>query len=100
MSSLKSHILLRSISTSVLVLLFLLNINAQEDPNPNSPEPILLSDNDSTRALAVPVGKTSRTQKSRLASQAFFPDQKVEIFVTNVELTEGEGANAFRIYIE
>lgn len=84
MSSLKSHLLLRSISTSVLVLVLLFSVSAQEDPNPNSPEPILLSEKDSTRALAVAVGKSAKVQKSRVASQVFFPDQKVEIFVTNV----------------
>ncbi len=100
MSSLKSHLLLRSISTSVLVLVLLLSVSAQEDPNPNSPEPILLSEKDSTRALAVAVGKSAKVQKSRVASQVFFPDQKLEIFVTNLEMMDGEGANAFRVYIE
>src|SRR5437868_4720719 len=97
MSSLTSHLLLRSISTSVLVLVMFLSVTAQEDQDPNSPEPILLSEKDSTRALAVPIDKPFRSQKGRIASPTFFPNQKVEIYVTNVELMEGEGANAFRV---
>jgi hypothetical protein len=34
-----------------------LSVAAQVDPDPNSPEPILLSEKDSTRALAVPIDK-------------------------------------------
>jgi len=101
MSSLTSHLLLRSISMSVLVLVMFLSVIAQEDQDPNSPEPILLSEKDSTRALAVSIDKPLRSQKSRIATTtAFYPNQKVEIYVTNVELMEGEGANAFRVYIE
>jgi len=98
MSSLKSHRMLRIISLSILILLPLIQVTAQEDPDPNSPTPVLLSENDSTRALAIPAGK-SRTS-GRLNSSVFWPDQKVELFVTNIDLMDGEGANAFRVYIQ
>jgi uncharacterized protein (DUF1800 family) len=100
MFSLKSHALLRMISASVCVLLSLVMVPAQEDPDPNSPTPILLSESDSTRALAVPVGKQTRQAGSRVSPRVFYPNQKVEIFVTNIDLMEGEGANAFRVYIQ
>ncbi len=101
MFSLRSHRLLRIVSLSIFVLLPLATASAQEDPDPNSPTPILISEPDSTRALAVPSGrKVARRSLARTASQVFWPDQKIELFVTNLSLMEGEGANAFRIYIE
>ena len=98
MFSLKSHALLRIGSLSLCILLSLIVASAQEDLDPNSPTPVLLSENDSTRALAQPVGK-SRTA-SRLSSRAFAPNQKIELFVTNIDLMDGEGANSFRVYVE
>src|SRR5688572_17570863 len=80
---------------------FLLNISTfgQNDPNPNSPTPILISEPDSIRALSESVtvsNKTSRQSKSK----AFRLNQKINLFVTNVDLMTGEGANAFRLYAE
>ena len=98
MSSLKSHRMLRIISLSILILLPLIQITAQEDPDPNSPTPVLLSENDSTRALATSAGK-SRTS-GRLNSSVYWPDQKIEMYVTNIDLMDGEGANAFRVYVQ
>ncbi|MEP7148639.1 MAG: DUF1800 family protein, partial [Acidobacteriota bacterium] len=98
MFSLKSHALQRMISVSVFILLSLVMVPAQDDPDPNSPTPILLSENDSTRALASPVGKSRRS--SRSSSRVFWPNQKIQMFVTNIDLIEGEGANAFRVYIQ
>src|SRR5215203_3532761 len=98
MFSLKSQALLRIGSISLCILLSLIAVSAQEDLDPNSPTPILLSENDSTRALAQPVGKSRLA--SRASSRAFAPNQKIELFVTNIDLMEGEAANAFRIYIE
>ena len=100
MFSLRSHIWLRIISVSILVLLPLAVVRAQEDPDPNSPTPILLSEYDSTRALAVPAGKSQKTSPFRSSTRVFWPNQKIELFVTNLALMEGEGANAFRIYMK
>ncbi|MEO8574125.1 MAG: DUF1800 family protein, partial [Pyrinomonadaceae bacterium] len=83
---------------SVCILLSLIVVSAQDDSDPNSPTPILLSENDSTRALAQPVGKSRMV--SRASSRAFAQNQQIELFVTNIDLMDGEGANAFRIYIE
>jgi uncharacterized protein (DUF1800 family) len=98
MFSFKSHVLLRMISVSVFILLSLAIVPAQEDPDPNSPTPILLSENDSTRALTSTIGKSKTS--SRSSARIFSPNQKVELFVTNIDLMDGEGANAFRVYIQ
>ena len=100
MFSFKSHKWLRLVSTSVLVLFSLVAAAAQDDPDPNSPTPILLSEKDSTRAIASPVGKNRNTFLVRSSSRIFWPDQKIELFVTNLALLDGEGANAFRIYMK
>jgi uncharacterized protein (DUF1800 family) len=99
MFSLRPHALLRVISASAFVLLSLVTVPAQDDSDPNSPTPVLISETDSTRALAFPIGKQTRGL-SKTSSRAFAPDQKIEIFVTNIDLMEGEGANAFRVFIE
>ena len=100
MFSLKSHVWLRIVSASVFLLLPLVTTPAQEDPDPNSPTPILLTESGSTRALAHPVGKGKPSSLPRSSSVIFWPDQKVELYVTNLALIEGEGANAFRIYMQ
>ncbi len=87
---------LRIISISVL-LLAPTAAWTQEDPDPNSPTPVLLSQNDSTRALTTLPG-TIRTRSSRSRSDAFAAGSYIEIFFTNVALLEGETENAFRVY--
>jgi uncharacterized protein (DUF1800 family) len=99
MFSLKSHKWLRIVSTSILLLLPLVATPAQADPDPNSPTPVLLTEPESTRALAAPVGKARTRSLTRLATRAFMPDQKVELFVANLSLLEDEGASAFRMYM-
>lgn len=73
---------------------------AQDDPDPNSPTPILISENGSTRALAVDGDAFAQTSVdlSRTASRAFAPGGKVVLFLTNVNLMKDEGATAFRVY--
>lgn len=100
MFSLKSHVWLRIVSLSVLVLLPLAFTPAQDDPDPNSPTPVLLSESGSTRAVAVPAGKGRRVALPRTSSRVFWPNQKIELFVTNLALLDGEGANAFRVYMQ
>lgn len=79
--------------------IFAVSAFAQNDPNPNSPTPILLSAPDSTRALAASdAEKISVLPKAQ--NSAFEFNSKVVLFVTNVELMNGEGANAFRVYAQ
>lgn len=66
-----------------------------------SPAPILISENDSTRALAAD-GELWRGNLPKANTVSFTPgaDRKIVIFVTNFNLDEGEGANAFRVYAQ
>jgi hypothetical protein len=87
------------ILTSV-VLVSLTSITAiAQDPDPNSPTPVLLSERDSTRALAGAAGSIRGVKDlTRAVAPAFHLGDTVDIFVTNLDLMEGEGANAFRVY--
>ncbi len=71
---------------------------AQEDTDPNSPTPILLSESSTTRALASPESGNGKYYIKRIESQAFEPNTRIALYLTNVKLLKGEGANAFRVY--
>ncbi len=93
-----SRTFLRILTLLALVSVAALAIAAQ-DGDPNSPTPVLLSEADSTRALAQTPGKIrGSSDLVKIKSQAFLPEEKVELFVTNLDLMEDEGANAFRVY--
>ncbi len=93
------NIFLRISGVLVLGVLAAFSVFAQSDPNPNSPTPILLSAPDSTRALAASdAEKNSVLPKAQNSSFDF--NSKVVLYVTNVELMNGEGANAFRVYAQ
>jgi uncharacterized protein (DUF1800 family) len=100
MESRFSRPLLRPIALLALVSSMVFAASAQEDPDPNSPTPILLSEMTSTRALAHTPKRSGRTDLSSVTAQAFDRGSKVNIYVTNLVLMEGEGANAFRVYAE
>jgi uncharacterized protein (DUF1800 family) len=100
MMSRKTGFWLQLLSVSVLIFLLVFPVLAEEDPNPDSPTPVLLSEKDSTRALAVAPGRFGRLNLSKIQSRAFELDSEAVLFVTNIELMEGEGANAFRVYVE
>src|SRR4051794_19774396 len=69
--------------------------NAQEfDQDPNSPSPVILTQADSTRALAVPAQRLGRLNLNKIPEQAFPADGQVVIFVTALSLMDGEAANA------
>ncbi len=72
---------------------------AEADPNPNSPVPVLLSAPDSIRALAI-ADKSLRGVLPKAENNSFDLNAKIVLFVTNIELMTGEGANAFRVYAE
>jgi len=89
---------LRILTLLAVGSLFGFGINAQ-DIDPNSPTPILLSQPDSTRALAQPSGRVrGKADLGRIRSQAFIPGDKIDLFVTNLALMDEEGASAFRVY--
>lgn len=96
----KSRFLLRILNFGLVLFLLSLPVMAQDDPNPNSPTPVLLTQPESTRALAISPSQLGRANLSKIAAKAFFPGNKVTLFVTNIALMEGEGADAFRMEVE
>ena len=100
MLSKKPCFLWQILCVSFVVLLLVFPTLAQVDPDPDSPTPILLSESNSTRALATTTANFSRLNLSKIKSRAFYPDSKIILFVTNVDLLQDEGANAFRVYVE
>ena len=81
-----------------LIILLAFSVFAEIDPDPNSPTPILISKSGSTRALVNRLESTDRRSSSK--SEAFEYNSEIVLFVTNIELMNGEGANAFRVHIE
>lgn len=75
-----------------------LPISAQGDPDPNSPVPVLLSVEGAPRALAHRTLRSKRYSLTRPAVEAFRPDMLAVLYVANLDLMDGEGANAFRVY--
>ncbi len=100
MNNRKSRWVWQILSANFLLFLLVFPILAQPDPNPDSPTPILISEPNSTRALALPDSKFLRGNVSRIESRAFLPDSKVVLYVTNLDLLADEGASAFRVYVE
>src|SRR4051812_29274184 len=92
-----SRCMLRIVAILVSISAAALTSIAQGDPDPNSPQPVLLSQRDSTRALAVPASESKHVEMSRIAPRAFVPDSRITLFVTNL-LRTNEGPNAFRMY--
>ena len=98
MDSRISRMVLRVLTLVAVMSVAAIGIAAQ-DPDPNSPTPILLSENGSTRALtALPAKIRAGSDSARVVPKAFSLGEKAELFVTNLSLMEGEGANAFRVY--
>lgn len=101
MVSTRSQMYLRLFSALFLFCVVWSPVNAQtEDPDPNSPTPVLVRAKNSKRVLAVPADSGARVGPNSAARESFPPNSRIAVFVTNVELMEGEGANAFRIHVE
>ena len=88
--------------TLLLFSIFLFSVQsfAEDDPNPASPVPVLLSQTGSSQILAVDGTKWDGTFPK--SSQIVFrPGQKnlLTLFVTNLDLMQGEGSNALRVYL-
>ncbi len=101
----KSHLWCQLIATSVLIVLSAFSSYGQaSDPNPDSPTPVLISEPDSTRALSNAPGKpmptTARTGRIRAGDSPTFPlYSKAVLYVTNIDLMDGEDATAFRLNV-
>lgn len=90
-------------SALLLVILTATAVMADVDEDFNSPTPILISEKGSTRALAVKADDWQGGIPERGSDESLIvPGSKsrVVFFVTNLTLMEGEGANAFRMYLE
>ena len=100
MESKITRIYLRILATLALSAGLTLSAFAQNltDPDPNSPTPVLLTSPESNRALAHSLPASRKAHLARTSEQAFYPESKVTLYVTNLALMEGEGANAFRVY--
>jgi uncharacterized protein (DUF1800 family) len=92
----KSRNILRILCSGLALLLLALPALAQADPDPNSPTPVLLTQPDSNRALSVTTNELRKANLSRVESRAYPPGKRIVLFVANIALMEGEGANAFR----
>ncbi len=100
MLSKKPCFLWQILSVSFVVFLLVFPTLAQVDTDPNSPTPILLSESNSTRVLATAATNFSRRNLSKIKSRVFSPHSNIVLFVTNLDLMDGEGANAFRVSVE
>ncbi|MBK7393806.1 MAG: DUF1800 family protein [Chloracidobacterium sp.] len=70
------------------------------DENYDSPTPVLLSDINTKRAVAQ-TGRISRKfDPSKIVAQAYQPDARITLYVGDLALMAGEGANALRVYAE
>lgn len=100
MFSRKSRGMLRILLSLLALMLVVSGISAQSDPDPNSPTPVLLSQPDSNRALAIEEDEFGRTDLNRVTGRAFHPRRNVILFLANISLMEDEGPNAFRVHVE
>lgn len=69
----------------------------QTDPDPNSPEPILVSVEDSARALVEPLDP--RSARGEMTA-AYAPNSKLRLYVGGLELMNGEGPDSLKFYGE
>lgn len=102
MKSRFSQHLLRILAAPAIIAVFAVVGSGQQlsDPDPNSPTPVLLSLKGSTRAVALPAERLGKVPiKTVTEEEAFRPDSRVVLFVSNLRLMQGEGANAFRVYV-
>ena len=100
MESTKSLLPWRILAALLVTVLAVFVTAAQNDPDPDSPTPVILSYSNSTRALAVDGRASKRIDLNKIPARAFQPDSTITLFVANLSLMEGEGANAFRVYAQ
>ncbi len=92
----KSHGWQRFFNAALIVCAFAFSIWAQDnDPNPDSPTPILISETDSARALAI----SATPNAVKKTTKAFAPNERIVLYAANLRLIEGEAANAFRVVV-
>ncbi len=100
MMSSKSRRWCQLLSASLVIFLMAAAVWAETDPNPDSPTPILISEPNTLRAAATGTNDFRRVNFTKMKSRAFELNSKVTLYVTNLDLMEGEDATAFRLYVE
>lgn len=125
MISRKPRLLSQILGASFAIFLSVCSIlavvpGADEDTNPDSPTPVLISQPNSTRALAATESILQRRPKpgkfktkpgenldeieieeqESIPNQAFYPGSTVVLYATNLDLLPDESAGAFRIRVE
>ena len=83
------------LSIGILVFLLVFPILAQQDPNPDSPIPVLISEPESNRALAMFPENFSRANMFSDTKQRNFAGFENRAFCTNLDLMEGEECRCF-----
>ncbi|MEO5857713.1 MAG: DUF1800 domain-containing protein [Pyrinomonadaceae bacterium] len=83
---------------AALLIVSPLLIAAQSDPDPNSPTPILVSIEGTPRLLTYQALKSRKHSLLRPLLDFVRPGRLAVMFVANLDLMDGEDANAFRIY--
>ena len=96
----KSRFMRRVLSAFLMILPLAFSAQAQEtDTDPNSPTPILISETNSTRALAADGFSAKAVNFVKLKTRAFAPDSTVVLFATNLNLLKDEGAAGLRLSV-
>lgn len=88
------------LGAGLVVFLMAFPTLAQEDSEPDSPTPILISEKNSTRALATKTDRSLNDNSRKNHGTAFSPDSKILLYVTNLDLMNEEGASSLRVYVE
>ena len=70
------------------------------DPDPDSPTPILMAAKESSRVLAQSFDEREKIAPTKITARAFDLNSKILLYVSDLHLLKGEGANAFRVYAE
>ena len=86
--------------SSFVFFTFVFPICAKAAPNSDSPSPMLISEADSLRALAISTDNLSAQTAVKKQRKAFSTNSKIVLYLTNLNLPAGEGASAFRVYVE
>ncbi len=78
----------------MLTLALTISVFSETDPDPDSPMPVL-------KSISTATGPRAAARTGRLGVPIFQPgpESLVEATVVNVDLMDGEGLNAFRIYL-